>query len=85
MAGNAGRLAHIVTIKHNRLRAALYGSLQRAAYAGEISSDGLEDRASLLMAAVMGLNIAARGGATDRELKCMLSGVCVQLRNWDAP
>jgi len=66
----------------SRVRTALRESLARSARLGEVTSEDLEDRADLLVGLVLGLNIAARGGASDTELRHLLDAVRTQIRGW---
>ncbi len=65
-----------------RLRRAFAGALLRAAAAREISHGVVESRADLLMCQVLGLNIAARGGARPSELKRLVASVQRQVAEW---
>ncbi len=65
-----------------RVRAALVRALERAAAREEIDADDVENRADLLMGAVLGLNIAARGGASVAELEGLLAGTRQQIAQW---
>lgn len=65
-----------------RVREGLRQGLGRAASLGEIENDGLDDRADLLVGLVLGLNIAARGRASQDEQSRLLAAVRSQLRSW---
>lgn len=66
----------------SRVRAALRESLARAVRLGETTSEALEERSDLLVGLTLGLNIAARGGASDTELGHLLDAVRTQIRGW---
>ncbi len=65
-----------------RVRGAIRDGLVRAANSGEAIDVELDTRADLLLGLVLGLNIAARGGATSRELGSLLDAVRAQLHSW---
>ena len=66
----------------DRVRDALREALARAARMGETTEEGLDGRADLLLGLVLGLNIAARGGAGEPELERLLGAVRIQIRSW---
>jgi len=85
MAENGGDTCNIG--KHSedvskRVFTSFRSALVRAEQAGEITAGSPDDRACLLMGLVLGLNIAARGGAGDSELVGMFDAVQSQLRLW---
>lgn len=64
-----------------RVRAALAAAAACACpSAGE---DLAGQRADLLLAATLGLNVAARSGATAAELNQMVAGILAQIRSWE--
>ncbi len=65
-----------------RVRTALRQALDRAAARDEIDGEELDVRADLLMSAVLGVNIAARGGASVGELRRLLAGTRGQVARW---
>lgn len=69
-------------IYRSRVRAALRESIARAARLGDTSNDQIDHRADLLVGLVLGLNIAARGGASKSELGRLLTAVRTQVRGW---
>jgi len=69
-------------VYRSRVRAALKESIARAARLGETNDDQLDQRADLLVGMVLGLNIAARGGASQPELGRLLKAVRTQVRGW---
>jgi len=85
MAEDAGETSSITERTRgyrNRVRDALRDALGRAIRLGESSSGGAEDRADLMLAQVLGLNVAARGGASNTELKQILSAIHLQIQSW---
>ncbi|MDE2150305.1 MAG: TetR/AcrR family transcriptional regulator [Gammaproteobacteria bacterium] len=85
MAEDAGANAAITqrTRRYReRVRTALLGALQRAAEAGEIAVESLEARASLLLAAVLGLSMVVRARGSQQEFEGVLNGVQTQIRMW---
>jgi len=66
----------------SRLEAAFRFALEKADANGELTKGSVEQRARVLVGLVFGLNIAARGGATDGELQRMFDSVRMQLRLW---
>ena len=69
-------------VYRSRVRAALKESIARAARLGETNDDQIDQRADLLVGMVLGLNIAARGGASQSELGRLLNAVRTQVRGW---
>ncbi len=65
-----------------RVRTALRCALRRAAARGDIGAVDVEARADLLIGAVLGVNIAARGGASVAELERLLAGTRQQIARW---
>jgi len=69
-----------------RVSSGLRAALSRASNDAELDCNVDVDEASeLLIGLVLGLNIAARGGASDQELGSMLKAIRTQLRNWRTP
>lgn len=66
----------------NAVRTALRNALGRAVQTDGIQNTALEERADLLIGMVLGLNIAARGGAGVAELGCLLDAVRMEVRSW---
>lgn len=64
------------------IRTAFAAALSRAAAAKEISAETVAGRAGLLTSSVLGLNIAARSGATPGELAELFENVRSELDNW---
>jgi len=65
-----------------RVRSALRDGLLRAAALGETQKAAVEDRADLLVGLVLGLNIAARGGVSEAELRGLLEAARAQIQSW---
>lgn len=65
-----------------RVREALKRALRRAANAGEIDAEGLESHADLLVTSILGLDVAAHGGASAAELRRLLSATRSQVQAW---
>ncbi len=66
----------------HRVRTVLRRSLARACELGQVDADDVDLRADLLMSAVLGLNIAARGGASVAELQRLLAGTRAEIAGW---
>lgn len=80
--GQSGSVSKRASGYRSRVRAAFRGALERAGQAGESSSDATSARAELLVGLVMGLNIAARGGASRSELDRLRDAIRTQIRSW---
>lgn len=65
-----------------RVRAALKRALQRAADRGEIDAAHLDNRADLLVTTILGLDVAAHGGASPGELRRLLTATRSQVQAW---
>lgn len=65
-----------------RVRDALRGALQRAVDAGEATPDHIDVRADLLFGEVLGINIAARGGAGSDEVGRLVAGAHHLINSW---
>jgi len=63
-----------------RVRAALRAGIVRACPAADRRT--VDQRADLLLAATLGVNIAARSGAEPAELRRIVSGIQAQIRTW---
>ena len=66
-----------------RLRQAFEGALERATSLGELEPP-IEHRANMLVAVVIGLNVAARGGAAGPELAALVSGTRAEVTRWSS-
>lgn len=69
---------------NQRLTAAFESALQRAEAQGEVSAGDPSVRAQVLSTSVLGVNLAARGGAMDNELARMVSAIKSQVESWRA-
>ncbi len=56
--------------------------LERAAEAGEIDPDLVDAYAATLGTAMLGLSVAARGGASEAELHATLDSIIALVRSW---
>ncbi len=65
-----------------RMRRAFGAALRRAATLDEIDVDDVESRSHLLLGMVLGLNIAARGGASASELAGIVAATRKQVLDW---
>ena len=63
-----------------RVREALRTAVADMSGAG--GADSVEQRTDLLLAATLGLNIAARGGASSTELGCIVAGITTEIESW---
>lgn len=85
MAEDGGESAEITartTAYRQRVRSALLEALWRASVSAETSGDDLELRADLLFGEVLGLNIAARGGAGTGEIDRLVAGARHLIESW---
>jgi AcrR family transcriptional regulator len=65
-----------------RVRASLTIALRRASALNETSATALETRADVLFGSVLGINIAARGGAAADELHALLAATHYLVDSW---
>lgn len=65
-----------------RVEGALASALRRAARRGEIGAAGIDNRARLLLAIAVGMNVQARAGATRADLAALADAARVQIRAW---
>ena len=65
-----------------RVKAGLNRALKRAIKNGDITAGSLNARTVVLFGLALGINIAARGGATNRELRELVSAVLEQIQSW---
>lgn len=66
-----------------RVRAALRVAVDRTCRTA--GTDVVEHRTDLLLAATLGLNIAARAGASPTELGRIVAGIEAEIRSWTTP
>ena len=64
------------------LHAAMKKVLVRAAKAGELAESQIAIRADVLIALVLGINVAARDGSNNKEAKRMISSVRAEIKTW---
>ena len=81
-AGTTEEFASMAASYRARVERAFATALQRAADAGDVAPAGIEGRASLLLAQVLGINIAARAGATMEELTKLVGAARQQIAEW---
>lgn len=65
-----------------RIRTALHKSLEHAAKRGETAKKALDARTDLLVGLVLGVNIAARGGAQKAEIDSFFKAARNQVGDW---
>ncbi len=65
-----------------RVHSALAGALRRAARLGEIPAAGVENRARLLLALAIAMNVHARAGAGRDELEALWRAARRELEAW---
>ena len=70
------------TAYRNRVRNALHDALRRAVAADEATPGYVELRADLLFGEVLGINIAARGGAATDEVNRLVAGAHHLIDSW---
>lgn len=77
-----GELEEVLARFRLGLRAALAGALERAAALGEIEAATVPSRTALLEVAVLGLNLAQRGGDGAAVRRGMVEGVRAEVARW---
>lgn len=65
-----------------RVRSAIKAALDRAAAAGELDPEVADGRADVLLGLALGLNVAARGGATSAELTRLVTAAQALVQTW---
>ncbi len=65
-----------------RVRDALRDALSKAVAAGQATPGHVEVRADLLFGEVLGINVAARGGASSGEVGLLVAGVHHLIDSW---
>ena len=80
--GETDTITQRARVYRTRVRDALRRGLARARGGGETRDIDPDDCADLLLGLVLGLNIAARGGASDVELTTLMDAVRAQIRGW---
>ncbi|MHB1063978.1 MAG: TetR/AcrR family transcriptional regulator [Georgenia sp.] len=66
-----------------RVRSALRVAVHRVS--GRAPAETVDQRTDLLLAATLGLNLAARAGATATELSGIVAGITGEIASWDVP
>lgn len=69
----------------DRVQRAFSAALKRAAARGEIAAEGIDDRARLLLAIAMGMNVQARAGRPRGDLLRLAKIARAQAESWRAP
>lgn len=64
------------------MRSAFRAALDRSVLLGELASQTVESRTEVLLAIVLGINIGARGGASEKELDLLLDSARRELIHW---
>lgn len=64
------------------MRTAFRAALDRSEFLGELPSRTVESRTEVLLVMVLGINIGARGGASQQELTLMLDSAREELVHW---
>jgi TetR/AcrR family transcriptional repressor of nem operon len=65
-----------------RVKEGLKRALKLAVKNNEINAESLNARTVILFGLALGINIAARGGASNREIKELVNAVLEQIRSW---
>lgn len=76
------RAAELSERYRTTIRSGFRGPLERAADAGEIDPDLVEAYVATLTAAMLGLSVTARGGASDAELSTTVDSIEALVRSW---
>ena len=87
MAEDGGETEAFTERTHNyrsRVRSAFRKALLQSSEEGEMTAGNIEHRSNLLVSLVLGLNIAARGGLSEKELEQLLDAARNQIRSWQA-
>lgn len=84
-AGADARIAARVADYRTILRAGLDAALARAVEAGEIPPGGLDERRNLIVAVVLGLNLAVQAGYDPAAQRALAAAGRAQLASWAAP
>jgi TetR/AcrR family transcriptional repressor of nem operon len=74
-------IASRTTAHRARVRSALHVAVHRAS--GRAPAVTVEQRTDLLLAATLGLNLAARAGAPATELSGIVAGITAEIASWD--
>jgi hypothetical protein len=79
------RIAARVAEHRMALRSALDVALNRAAAAGEITREGLKERRDLVVAVVLGMNLAVQAGYDAAALRSLARAGRAQVGSWAIP
>lgn len=66
----------------HKVKQAFKHCLEVAAAQGQLLSPNPQQQSELLLGLTLGINIAARGGASHRELNALLRAISSQLQSW---
>lgn len=80
--GESGEITERTRRYREEVRRALRERLERAAELGETPSDAITERAEIVFGIVLGLNVAARGGADDGEIDGLLVAAHGAVNAW---
>lgn len=80
--GESGEIAARTAAYRARVRASLAYALRRAGALDETLATAIETRADLLFGSVLGINIAARGGAASDELGALVAATHYLVDSW---
>lgn len=81
-AGAEPRIAARVGEYRTVLRGAIDAALARAVAAGEIAATGLEERRNLVVAVILGLNLAMQAGYDPEAHRALADAGRVQVASW---
>jgi len=81
-AGAEPRIAARVAEYRTVLRAAIDAALARAAEAGEIPADGLDERRNLVVAVILGMNLALQAGYDADAHRALADAGRGQVASW---
>lgn len=84
-AGAEPRIDRRVQAYRAVLRVALDAALARAVAAGEIPADGIDERRDLVVAVVLGLNLAVQAGYGIPAQQALARAARAQVSGWAAP
>ncbi|MEM7678398.1 MAG: hypothetical protein AAF449_20590, partial [Myxococcota bacterium] len=87
MAENGGErteLTRLTRRDRNRMRRVFESTLAAEAERGHTDPSRVSSRAAMLVATVLGISVAGRGGASTKEVSQMIEGVRDIVRLWRA-
>lgn len=76
------RIARRVGEYRVALRAALDAALARAREAGEIPADGLDERRQMVVAVILGMNLAVQAGYDEPAQRALAGAARAQVAGW---